>query len=346
MDNDSRVFPKPRRFIAFWWTLGIISILVLGNIVAFQVSPWPGAMIVRQVFTSTAASVTKIMAPFAPDNVHSTFDVDYKPGAPKAQLDVFWPDGMSTALPTIVWTHGGAWISGSKSNNTAYYQLLASHGYTVVGLNYAYGPETKYPGAVFEINDALAFLVAHAAEYNIDPNNLFLAGDSAGGQLTSQIAALTTNPAYASEMSFTPALASNQIRGLILNCGVYDLNTFFGGKGIVGWGDGVTIWAYTGQQLSESNNAMKQMSTINYVTADFPPTYITGGNADPLTKGNSKPFAAKLESLGVDVTTLFWPADYTPPLPHEYQFRLNLDAAQTSLTQSLAFVQQHTLSPK
>jgi len=334
-----------RRHRVVWWILGVIGALLIGTIVAFQVSPWPGAMIVRAVFTNGAAKVTKIMAPFAPDNVTSTFNVDYRSDSPSAQLDVYWPDATTAPLPTIVWTHGGAWISGSKDNNTAYYQLLASKGYTVVGLNYGYGPEAKYPEAVYEINDALAFLVEHAAEYNIDTNNIFLAGDSAGAQLTSQIAALTTNPAYAAEMSFTPALAPDQIRGLILNCGVYDLSTFQGGKGLLGWGDDITIWAYTGQRISPSNEAMAQMSTINFATADFPPAYITGGNADPLTKGNSKPFAAKLQSLGVDVSTLFWPEDYTPPLPHEYQFRLNLDAAQQSLTESLAFVAAHTVTP-
>ena len=89
----------------------------------------------------------------------------------------------------------------------------------------------------------------------------------------------------------------------------------------------------------------ERIGSINFATKDFPPSYITGGNADPLTAGNSKPFAAKLQSLGVDVTTLFWPEDYTPALPHEYQFRLNLDAAQQSLTESLAFVAAHTVRP-
>jgi hypothetical protein len=153
-----------RRHRALWWVLGAIGALLIGTIVAFQVSPWPGAMIVRVVFTNGAAKVTKIMEPFAPGNVESTFNVDYKPGAPSAQLDVYWPDATSSPLPTIVWTHGGAWISGSKDNNVAYYQLLASKGYTVVGLNYGYGPEAKYPEAVFEINDALAFLLQNAAD--------------------------------------------------------------------------------------------------------------------------------------------------------------------------------------
>jgi hypothetical protein len=158
MDKVARSPHDHRRHRGLWWTLGAIGALLIGTIVAFQVSPWPGAMVVRAVFTNGAANVSKIMAPFAPDNVESTFNVDYKPGAPSAQLDVYWPDATSAPLPTIVWTHGGAWISGSKDNNVAYYQLLASKGYTVVGLNYGYGPETRYPEAVFEINDALAFL--------------------------------------------------------------------------------------------------------------------------------------------------------------------------------------------
>jgi hypothetical protein len=40
----------------------------------------------------------------------------------------------------------------------------------------------------------------------------------------------------------------------------------------------------------------------------------------------------------VSVDSLFWPANETPPLPHEYQFKLNLDAAQTALTRTLAFI--------
>ena len=80
------------------------------------------------------------------------------------------------------------------------------------------------------------------------------------------------------------------------------------------------------------------MSSLRHVTSSFPPTYISGGNADPLTEMESVPMAAKLTGLGVDVTTLFWPTDYTPPLPHEYQFRLNLDAAQTALTETLVFL--------
>ena len=118
------------------------------------------------------------------------------------------------------------------------------------------------------------------------------------------------------------------------------MSTLLGQKGILGWGDDVALWAYTGSNDLENSPALDQMSSIDFVTKNFPATYISGGNADPLTDANSKPFAAKLESLGVPVTSLFWPSDYTPALPHEYQFRLNLDAAQEALTQTVNFLNE------
>ena len=62
---------------------------------------------------------------------------------------------------------------------------------------------------------------------------------------------------------------------------------------------------------------------------------------DPLTDLQSKPLADRLTALGVDVTPLFWPADQTPALPHEYQFRLDLAPAQAALDATLAFVAKH-----
>jgi acetyl esterase/lipase len=332
-----------------WRTLAVIAGLVVVTVLMFTLSPWPSALIIRQVFQDGAKKTAAIMAPYAPTSgVDSVLDVQYATGSTEphvspsdfTQLDVFYPTGTTTQLGTVIWTHGGAWISGNKANDRSYFEILASKGYTVVGLNYTYGPEAQYPTAVFELNQAHKFLLENAEKFHINPNAIVLAGDSAGAQLSSQLAALITNPDFAKEMNFTPALSPEQLQGVVLNCGVYQLTSLMGGKGILGWGDDMSLWAYTGDRDIASSPAMAQMSTINHVTSAFPATYISGGNADPLTAENSKPFAAKLQSLGVNVTELFWPADYTPPLPHEYQFKLNLDAAQIALTQTLAFLNE------
>lgn len=324
---------------------GILSAVVVVSIV-FAVSPWPSALIIRGVFEDGAKKMTAVMAPFAPDGVASQLDLQYAEGSSEEMvsvsefttLDVFYPEGTTEALGTVIWTHGGAWISGDKANDRTYFELLAKAGFTVVGLNYTYGPEAKYPTAVHELNQAHRFLLANARELNIDPTRIVLAGDSAGSQLSSQLANLITNPEYAAEMNFEPVLQPEQLRGMVLNCGVYDMASLFGSKGLLRWGDDMSLWAYTGDRNVQTSPAVAQMSSIDFVTAQFPPTYITGGNADPLTEGNSKPLAAKLESLGVSVDVLFWPADYEPQLPHEYQFRLDLQAGQDALQRTIAFL--------
>ena len=330
-----------------WRTLAVIAGLVVVTVLVFTVSPWPSALIIRQIFQDGAKKTAAIMAPYAPTSgVDSVLDVQYAEGSTEphvspsdfTQLDVYYPTGTTTQLGTVIWTHGGAWISGNKANDRSYFEILASKGYTVVGLNYTYGPEAQYPTAVFQLNQAHKFLLANAEKFHIDPNKIVMAGDSAGAQLTSQLATLITNPAYAKEMEFTPVLTPEQLQGVVLNCGVYQVTSLLGQKGILGWGDDASLWAYTGDRDLANSAAVAQMSTINHVDENFPVTYISGGNADPLTKENSKPFAAKLKFLGVNVTELFWPGDYTPPLPHEYQFKLNLDAAQTALNETLDFL--------
>ena len=318
-------------------------------------------MVIRAVFQSNAAKVKTVMEEYAPKSgVDSVLNVTYAE-TPDSQLDVFYPTGTDKPLGTIIWTHGGAWVSGSKDNDTPYFQILASHGYTVIGLNYGYGPEHTYPYAVYQLNDALAFIVKNAETYHVDPTKLIMAGDSAGAQLTAQLAAAIADPTYATVISslpntnihtLTPAITPEQLRGVILNCGIYDMAAMIASPDqsntassteswvtkLLVWGNDTSLWAYTGTRDLQNSVALSQMSSINYVTSKFPATYISGGNADPLTDAQSKPMAAKLTALGVSVDSLFWPATETPPLPHEYQFKLNLAAAQTALTRTLAFV--------
>jgi acetyl esterase/lipase len=84
------------------------------------------------------------------------------------------------------------------------------------------------------------------------------------------------------------------------------------------------------------------MSAQYHVTSAFPPTYITGGNGDPLTNAQSKPFADKLEGLGVDVTRLFYSQDHQSSLPHEYQFNLDNADGKAALVATLAFLKDHS----
>jgi acetyl esterase len=48
--------------------------------------------------------------------------------------------------------------------------------------------------------------------------------------------------------------------------------------------------------------------------------------------------AWKLEELGVRVDCPFFPAEYSPAAPHEYQFNLDKPAGQKALGRLVAFV--------
>lgn len=301
-------------------------------------SPWPGAMLIRAVFERDAREVLRAMRPFAPDGVTAVLDQSYNDDDRHARFDVYYPAGTAHPLPTVVWIHGGAWISGNKHDGRPYFELLAAAGHTVVSVSYPIAPESTYPAALHHLNEALGYLASHEDTFNIDASRLALAGDSAGAQLASQLATLTTSPAYAAQLGITPSLAPDQLKAVVLNCGIYDVPRMLLGSGLIGWGVERSVWAYVGSVDFATSEAVAEMSTINHVTDAFPPAYISGGNGDPLTDTQAKPLAEKLEGLGVDVTTLFWPKELEPALPHEFQFHLDRPEARDALAQTITFL--------
>ena len=337
MAQSRRPWYRRKRTVLPAASLGLGLGLIVA--VAWVVSPWPAALAIRAVFTKGAVDTVAEMKPYVPAaGVDEKLDVSYAGQGADTTFDVFSPAGTTAPLTTVVWIHGGAWISGSKENVDPYVKIIASHGYTTVALNYTVSPEASYPVALNQLNAALGYLVENAAEYNIDPSRIVLAGDSAGAQLTSQLANLVTNPAVARELGITPQLRPEQLAAVILNCGIYDVSEIPNAPGIGGWGFRVALWGYLGEKNWSETSGGQQMSSIDYVTAAFPRTYISGGNGDPLTATQSQPFAAKLTSLGVPVTSVFYPPDHEPKLPHEYQFHLDYPDAQSALDDTLAFL--------
>jgi acetyl esterase/lipase len=276
------------------------------------------------------------MTPYAPvAGLQEQHGVDAGGGA---TLDVFTPAAAGDVLPTVVWIHGGAWISGAAANVDPYLRILAEQGYTTIGIDYSVGPEATYPTAVVQLNDALSYVREHAADLGVDETQIVLAGDSAGAQLASQLATLVTSPRYARLVGIEPSLDSGQLVGVILNCGVYDLRAMAELDGLAAWGFKVSLWAYTGTKDWSEQPSGATMSTIEFVTEDFPPTYISGGNGDGLTWLQSIPMAQRLDDLGVPVTEVFWPAPHEPALPHEYQFHLDLPEAQEALQETIRWL--------
>jgi acetyl esterase len=333
--------PRRRWLRVVGWTGAALGALALGAVVAAQLSPWPSALLIRYAFDKGGVETNAQLAALVPEDVESTTDVAYRDGDPDALLDVHRPASAVGPLPTVVWTHGGGWVSGSKEQVANYARILAGHGYTVVAIDYSIAPGATYPTPLFELNDALAYVTEHADELGVDPSRIVLAGDSAGSQITAQVANAVTSPAYAQSLGLDPAIGPDQLAAVVLHCGAYDIglvDTSAGGASA--WFLETVLWSYAGTKDFATDPRFAAASVVDHVTADFPPAFLTGGNADPLTP-QGRAMADRLSAAGVEVEALFQPDGEEPGLGHEYQFDLSTEAGQVALDASLAFLARH-----
>ena len=306
-------------------------------------SPRPAALVLRAAFDQGGRATNAALAAWVPDGIAAVREIPYRDGDDDALLDVYHPDTLAdgASLPTIVWTHGGGWVSGSKDHLASYAQILAGHGYTVVTIDYTVAPEARYPTPVLQLDAALRYLTTHAAHLHVDPTQIVLGGDSAGAQIAAQVAAAVTSPAYAELLEITPAIAPGALAGVVLHCGPYDMD-LVPDDGGYGWFTRTVLWAYTGTKDFRDEATFDAASVARHVTGDFPATFLSGGDGDGLTV-MSKALRARLVALGVEVTAIF-PEEPDSPLGHEYQFDLSTPAGQAALDGTLAFLAARTRS--
>ena len=117
------------------------------------------------------------------------------------RLDVWSPEVPRSDRACVVALFGGGFVTGERDNSlqTSIAQLLTARGYTVVSPDYRLGlkdtVKLKEYNSLFKMNDmfqwvidiatedcaaAVAYVVAHAGELNINPDRIVLTGCSAG----------------------------------------------------------------------------------------------------------------------------------------------------------------------
>jgi acetyl esterase/lipase len=307
------------------------------------VSPKPMVFVLRREFAKGADALAARLMREAPTDVVAIADDRYDQDA-DALLDVYTPASATAGgerLPTIVWTHGGAFIGGTKEEISGYLRMIAAAGFTVVAVRYTLAPEARYPTPVRQVLAALRHLEHDAERLHVDPERFVLVGDSAGAQISAQVAAVVTNPDLSKQLGIEPTVRPSQLRGVALCCGVFDLAMVEPASPFRLLIDAVG-WAYSGtRKFRENEEFISTVSVPSHVTDEFPPTFFTVGNTDPLAP-QSTAFAKVLESKGVDVETLFYPDDHQPNLDHEYQFDLDLDDARIALDRLIAFFRRVT----
>ena len=125
-----------------------------------------------------------------PSGVTECRNISYGPYGNASLLDVYYPEGTTAPLPTIVSIHGGGYVYGSKEIYRRYGMDMARRGFAFVNFNYRLAPKWRFPTPLGDTNSVMEWICKNAARYHLDPSRIILLGDSAGAQLTSQYAAI------------------------------------------------------------------------------------------------------------------------------------------------------------
>ena len=263
-------------------------------------------------------------------------DIDYESVFPRGKLDLYTANDAVGPRPVLIWVHGGGYVGGSKKDPETWARTIAARlSVAVASIDYCLAPEQHYPVPILQLNEALRFLQVNAERFGLDPTRIFLAGDSAGAQMTSQFAALVSNPVLQKTMNVLPCIQKESLRGLLLCCGLYDmdtaLKTHFPALRTF-------LWAYTNEKKISKFARKDELSTVKNITPDYCDVYLTCGNADPFIK-QAVELKKALTEAGVACEAYF-PTSKGKKLGHEYQFLIGTKEADTALNKAVRFIEE------
>jgi arylformamidase len=132
---------------------------------------------------------------------------------PLQTLDYFPAAAGAERAPLLLFIHGGYWRSLDKSDFSHVAASFVAAGINVALINYRLAPQATMDEITGDCRAALHYLVQQASSLRFDPNQMHLAGHSAGGHLTAALAGAT-----ASQPDAFPAL-----RSICCISGLYDL---------------------------------------------------------------------------------------------------------------------------
>jgi acetyl esterase/lipase len=198
--------------------------------------------------------------------------------------DIAYPVGGAD-LPVIMYVHGGRWRAGERQNDQGLQVAdWAGRGYFAMTVSYRLVEATPAPAAYQDLQTAIRWVHAHAEQYGIDTDRIYLIGNSAGGHMVTLAATLGEGP-YARIGGWEEA--RSDIRAVISAAGAYDLNT-------LSWGN---LWTPV---QGDAIEARRLASPLHHVRAGNKPMLLVHSDDDrsvPIQQAVD--MAAALERAGV-----------------------------------------------
>ncbi len=213
-------------------------------------------------------------------------------------LDVFSPkqaEGKPGNGAAVIFVVSGGWFSSHEAINQGFVNEFLNRGYTVFAVVHGSQPKFTILEIVDDMHRAVRFIRSRASHYQIDPDRIGISGASAGGHL-SLMQGTAGSPGNREAIDLVER-ESSRVQAVacffpptdFLNYGKSDENAM--GRGVL-----KNFRApFDFHEFDKTINAFvpitdekrlvdigRNISPVNHVTSDDPPTLIIHGDADSL----------------------------------------------------------------
>jgi acetyl esterase len=233
----------------------------------------------------------------------------------------------------LLYMHGGGFVVGCPEDSDYITRRICHDtGLAVVSVDYSLAPESIFPRAIHECLEALEAVIERGEELGLNHSNVFVGGDSAGGNL-------------ALSMAIKLQQRQLQLRGLILLAPWLDMHLEKYGsynrlapEGIV---YDAAFMGYARAAYVRFEDWENQLaSPILCDPTHLPPVILIGGNSDPLLD-QFVHFSNRAQDAGCSqIDTVLYEA-----MPHCFYAFPNLFHEEVDCYARIcAFVAQHTMA--
>jgi acetyl esterase len=204
-------------------------------------------------------------------------DIVYaRPGGLPLAMDANLPEGHGPFAAVVV-VHGGGWEAGDKLTYVSpVLSLLSRAHFAWFSIDYRLTPYVQNEEQLQDLRNAIRYVRIHAERFNVNPNTIAILGESAGGQIVTQVA--------------SEPCSGCEVQAVVSFYGVYDF---------VPWASDPHSKPTLDRIFrSWDISKLQRYSPISHAHRGMPPVLMLQGTADELYAGGVA-YERRLTQIGI-----------------------------------------------